>query len=376
VLPVNYEVVARIRGLEPNQAVLLGDANVVGNFNETARSHRLDKTGPRGRDFTLRMVWAADRKRALFCGANHGVPHRLNDVWEFDLAALTWVMLYAPDLPRDYAGLGPDYRDVVFRDGILYTQRGGPAVIAHTWWGLTYDPQRKMLLFMNPWVTDKKKMVEMLGGNPAELYPGPPMWGFSPEQGAWTMIKSEPPYPRPIFGGMLEYVPGLNRTLWHANNWQLRATWALNSETWSWENLHANPAGDFEQQAAQPEQVGYVDPKRKKLMVQRHKNTHHFDIENNTWANVISRGPEAADVPYGHDAHSPMVYDPGSGQGLLVEFKTNNLWAYEPDTPRWTRLEPTGDPMPTGNKRLAYFDLAMKVFIVIEDTKVWAYRYQ
>jgi hypothetical protein len=57
------------------------------------------------------MVWAPERKRALYCGANHGVPHRLNDVWEFDLPSLSWVMLYAPDLPRDYAGMGKDFSD-------------------------------------------------------------------------------------------------------------------------------------------------------------------------------------------------------------------------------------------------------------------------
>ena len=78
---------------------------MLGDFNDTARRYNLHKTGPLARDFTLKMVWAPERKRVLFCGANHGVPHRLNDVWEFDLAALTWVMLYAPDLPREWASL-------------------------------------------------------------------------------------------------------------------------------------------------------------------------------------------------------------------------------------------------------------------------------
>ena len=59
------------------------------------------------------------RTRALFAGANHGSPHRLNDVWEFDLPSLTWAMLYAPDLPRGYADLGKDTSDVEFKDGVL-----------------------------------------------------------------------------------------------------------------------------------------------------------------------------------------------------------------------------------------------------------------
>jgi hypothetical protein len=32
--------------------------------------------------------------------------------------------------------------------------------------------------------------------------------------------------------------------------------------------------------------------------------------------------------------------------------------------------------MPEGNKRLAYFDPAHNVFVVIRDTTVWAYQYK
>ena len=126
-------VLQKLAALKPNQATLLGKADVVGEFNETARKYDLHRTGPKGRDFTIKMCWAPERKRALFCGANHGVPHRLNDVWEFDLPSLTWAMLYAPDLPRGYGDLGKDTSDCEFRDGVLVTKRGGPAVIAQTW---------------------------------------------------------------------------------------------------------------------------------------------------------------------------------------------------------------------------------------------------
>lgn len=32
--------------------------------------------------------------------------------------------------------------------------------------------------------------------------------------------------------------------------------------------------------------------------------------------------------------------------------------------------------MPTGNRRLAYFDPAHGVFVVIDATTIWAYRYR
>jgi len=376
-LPPNATALATIKRLQPNEAAIIGKAKVVGEFNAVAKRYNLHRTGPRGRDFTLKMVWAQERKRVLFCGANHGVPHRLNDVWEFDLAAMTWAMLYAPDNPRDYGGLGRDFSDVEFKNGILITKRGGPAVIAHTWWGLTYDPVGRQMLFMNTWVTNKKKAVELLGGDPSRLYTGPPLWGFTPQSGKWTMLQTKPPRPRPIFGGMLEYVPDLKGTIWHANNWQMRATWLFDAKANTWKDL--KPNGDrkqFQQQAPQPEQVGYYDPQRKQIIVQRHWATHHYDVKSNAWKKVLDEAKNSPRVPYGHDARSPMYHDPRSGHGLLVRFQTNTLWAYDPGKRSWTKLQPKGDPMPTGRKRLAYFDPERNVFVVIDGTTVWAYRYR
>lgn len=376
-LPPNDAILAKLKALKPNHGVLLGQAKVVGEFNDVARKFDLHKTGPRGRDFTIRMVWAADRQRVLFCGANHGVPHRINDVWEFDLAALTWAMLYAPDNPRDYTGIGKDFSDVEFKDGVLFTKRGGPAVIAHTWWGLTYDPERKVMLFMNTWVTDQKKAVQQLGGDPAKLYAGPPLWSFSPQTAQWKMFQTEKPYPRPIFGGMLEYIPELKGTMWHANNWQMRASWLYDARANTWKDLKSNgkPA-EFEKHAAEPEQVGYYDPKRKLVITHRHRATSHYDPKTNAWTKVVDAPKDSETVPHGHDAYAPMYHDPVSGHGLLVEFRTNTLWAYDPDARTWTKLRPEGEKMPEGNKRLAYFDPVQRVFVIIDGTRVWAYRYQ
>jgi hypothetical protein len=369
-------VLEKLASLKPNQSIRLGTADVVGEFNETARKYDLHKTGPKGRDFTIKLCWAPDRKRALFCGANHAVPHRLNDVWEFDLPSLTWVMLYAPDLPRGYVDLGKDTSDVEFKDGILITKRGGPAIIAHTWWGLTYDPSKKALLFMNNWVTDRKKAVLALGGNPEDLYNGPPLWAFFPATGKWKAFHAPRPYPVPIFGGLLEYLPELNGSVWHANNWQMHGTWRHDFDKDTWTDLKANGGGkSFEAEAPDAEQIGYHDPKRKRLVVQRHHDTHHYDITTNTWKKVSLGRKDDDRSPFGHDARSVFYHDPVSGQGLLVQFETNTLWVHDPDKITWTKLSPQGDPMPTGGKRLAYVDPALNALIVIDGASVWAYRY-
>jgi hypothetical protein len=371
------DVAERLATLKPGRGVLLGKADVVGEFNDTARRYDLHRTGPKGRDFTIKMCWAPERKRALFCGANHGVPHRLNDVWEFDLPSLTWAMLYAPDLPRGYTDLGKDTADVVLKDGILVTRRGGPAVIAHTWWGLTYDPRKRALLFMNTWVGDKKKMAAGVGGNPDEVYDGPPLWAFFPAEKTWKPFKAAKPYPVAIFGGMLEYVPELGGSVWHANNWQMRGTWLHDFDKDTWKDLKANGGGkEFGTESPEPEQVGYHDPKRKIVIVQRHHDTYHFDPKKAEWKKVLSGDKGDGKSPYGHDARSVLYHDPASGHGLLVQFQTNSLWAYDPDVLTWTKLATGGDPMPTGGKRLAYLDPAMNALIVIDGTTAWAYRYR
>lgn len=112
------------------------------------------------------------------------------------------------------------------------------------------------------------------------------------------------------------------------------------------------------------------------MVVQRHHDTHHFDPKKNEWKKVLVGDKDDGKSPYGHDARSVVYHDPVSGHGLLVQFQTNTVWAYDPDKIAWTKLSPEGDPMPTGGKRLAYVDPALNAAVVIDGTTVWAYRYK
>ena len=369
-------VLARLAALPAGHGAVLGEARLVGDFNDTARRFNLHQTGPRGRDYSLKMAWAPQRGRALFAGANHGQPHRLNDVWEFDLGALSWVLLYPPDLPRDNAQLGKDASDVVVRDGVVQTRRGGPAILGHTWWGLTWDAARERLLWMNVWVTKPEKLIEQLGGDPDTRYKGLPLWSFDPQRGQWTLLRSEGPAPRSMFGGLLEYIEPLGGSVWHANNWQSRGTWVFASQQNTWRNLAANAeSGDFNRQAPGAEQVGYYDPQRKLLVVQRGRATFHFDVASAQWTRVRDEGKESDAVPNGHDAHSAFVHDPVSGEGLFVDLRNGALWAYQPASHDWRRLTVQGEALPDGRRRLVYFDADHGVLTVIDGRRVWAYRH-
>jgi len=367
---------ARIEALKPNEGALLGRARVSGDFNEVARRFDLQRTGPRSRNYSLKMVWAPDRGRALFLGANHGQPHRLNDVWEFDLAAMSWILLYAPDNPRSYDGLGDDASDVVFEDGVLRTRRGGPAVIGHAWWGATYDPVHRQLLFMNIWPTKQDAAIRQLGGDPAARYKGPPLWAFDPATRRWLAVKT-PPGPGSPYGAMLEYVPDLRGAVWHMNNWQMSATWLYSPAERAWSRLPVNQdRKDFQAQAPGRELIGYYDPLRKIIVAQHEKSTYHFDVARNEWTKVLAESADSIRVPRGNDARAVFYHDHASGKGLLLDLKARELWVYDPGERTWARLQPDGDPMPNGERMLAYLDPSRNVLAVINDTSVWVYRYK
>lgn len=103
-------------------------------------------------------------------------------------------------------------------------------------------------------------------------------------------------------------------------------------------------------------------------------------FDHDTWIKrlreSVNHSKEPFVVPYGHDAFSTFQHDPVSGHGLLLDYKANAIWAYDPDKTAWTKLKPEGDPMPKSGTRLAYFDPLRKVFTVVDGVKVWAYRYQ
>ena len=364
------DVLRRVRALTPGDAVELGHATVVGELNDTARRFGLQRTGPQARDYCRRMAWAPQRSRALYAGANHGTPHRLNDVWEFDLRSLSWILLYAPDLPRGYANLGSDASDVLFVDGELRTRRGGPAVIGHTWSGLTWSLRHRCMLFMNTWPVDVDAMVRSIGADPSQRDRSPPLWAFDPDTGQWSRWRTPGPWPKAAVGALLEDVPELGGVVWHMNNWQLQGSWLLRDSDRQWERIASTQQQpDFSSQAPGRELVGYHDPARRLIVAQFQDRTFHFDTMRRRWADMA-----APDAPRAHDATATFVRNPIDGGGVLVDLNGGRLWLYDPDKPSWTPWAPHGSPMPPGRHTLAYADMNLGVIVVIDDTAVWVCR--
>lgn len=373
VLKPSDKVIKKLEALGDNSSCILEGTRIIEDLGDFAKGwHSMKETGPTGRDFTIKMAWMPDRKRAFFCGANHGSPHRFNDAWEYDLASNTWVLLYKPD----YNDRGPitdyDKQTLVLKDGWLRTKKGGPAHPAHTWWGLTYDPVFKAAIWYAAWPGYRlQSKLDAIGAKKEDLFPGPPIWAFHTTTRTWEPIPTEKPWPRNAFGSSLEYIPELGGCLWQYRN----STWLLDSKNKTWKLL-------TDKKAAVPiESLVCYDRDRRLLIAHRgpYKDalprTFHMSLKGKPsgWEQVL----ESADLPNGHDARSLMYFDPVGKVALLYERKEKRIWTYNPDKKAWSQLSPKGPAPPFGPKErvIAYMDPARNVFVVIGYGKVWCYRH-
>ncbi len=360
----------------------------VGKWNATSKYYGMERTGPVGRDFCVKAVWAPERKRAIFCGGNHGSPHRLNDAWEYDLPSNTWVMLFAPDpnKPRknwhEWAK-----KTAIVRDGVVMSKNGGPLDTWHTWWQMTYDPNMKALIWANPWSVEKK-VPDVLGMSEAEkakLYWGHPFWLFYPEEKKWKPLKTKPPYPTHKIGGAqaMEYVPDLGGPVFYSANWFSNGMWVYSPKKNSWRNLKANKGANLYHNKTTPrsEAVMAWDSKLKILVAtdvsKTGRNTYHYNPLTNLWTKVISEPKDSTKVPLAHDASSPIGYDPVGEVVVLYDAKTpDHIWTYHAGEKKWTKNKLKGPPGPARNKLIGYWDPARNVMVVDSRGKVWVCRYR
>lgn len=376
-LPPDAETLKQIDALGDNSACILGDPKIIEDLGDFAKGwHNMKKTGPGGRDFTIKMAWMPDRKRAFFCGANHGSPHRFNDGWEYDLASNTWVLLYTPDY-NDRGGITDyDKQTLMLQDGWLRTKKGGPGHPAHTWWGLTYDPSQRAVLWYCAWPGYRlKEKLDAIGATQDQLYKGPPMWAFHPNEKKWEPLPSTQPWPRNKFGASLQYVPELKGSLWNYDD----NAWLFDAANKTWKNLTVKSA------ALPIETVTCYDPGRKLMIAHRGppkegqpRRTWHCAVQGDKVGAWEPAAEGNDDLPNGHDASSWMYFDPVGKVALLYERGSNAIWSYDPDQKKWAKNTPQGAAPKWAEKErtLAYFDTARNVFVVVGYDSVWCYRFK
>jgi hypothetical protein len=380
VLAADPAVMKIVNSLEAGHGAKLPRFKVAGDINAEAKRWGLDKRGPGCRDYCLKMAWMPERKRAIFYGANHGVPHRLNDVWEHDLPSNTWYCLYGPDQSKgrkaDWKDVDPDSEET--KAGIIRTKRGGPAIVPHSWWNLTYDHRLKAMLTPCSWSMSNKTYFKLLKKGKHK----PPLWAFYPEKKKWEpILGARGDLPRYENARQMEYVPELGGTVWTKS----AGMYLYDSKANTWKQL--GKKSKYGKDLPPRTSVTVYLPDRKMLVAHARAGkgkpsqgypesmTYHYSTEKNEWKKV-AHSKERNNPPPGFDAQTNFAYDSVAKVCLLWDpVYSKALWAYDPEKIKWTKLAIKGAQPPTKGKdvKLAYYDTARNVFVV---NGLWVYRHK
>lgn len=346
---------------------------------------------PQRRDFGNKIAYAPDRGTGMYAGMNHGVPHRINDAWEYHLGSNTWHLLFFPDPQPRTAGWFAEH--AMIEDGYLQTRRHGMINGAHTWDGITYDPEVRRMYWAN--VNENRPMGlaferrvpleayayetgQSIEDVTAQLLPGTHLWMFDGADGRWYRHIGARPYPRMIMqGAALEYISDLRKTVWYTCQWNESGMWAYDSATNEWTSLapngganvyHDNEEFTFPMAEAQ---MRYGQGSRTMVAVLRNR-TWHYDIDRNEWslANVDEENNTG-------DWITAFSYDSKNDVFLLVQPSTASVRAYHVRTRTWETLPVNGPPVRTNMAPASYYDPVHNVMVVLDGRAqtMWLYRY-
>ncbi len=392
------------------------------------KMYGVERLGPGQRDYCNKMAYAPGRESALYAGGNHQVPHRMNDVWEYHLGSNTWHLLYAPDggnpskhkaayfltsraLVRDPNKTLSEkeqqqiaaYRqwwteNVVFRDGHLTTNRGGPIMPAHTWDAFCYDERAGKLIWgMGASPAAQLSTHAYFTGRPMSQLEKQadatysPMWMFDSKTKRWSHYRTSAK--RAALRGMgatMVWLPDVGKSLWYvaAQNVSPAAfeMWLFDAVADKWTELKPNGGKSIstlatkDKVAPMSEQQTAYSPKHKKLVAVLKHDTFVYDLAANVWSKVATD-----ERIYGHDARSVFAYDEKSDTFLLAfppegRGKRLQLAAFSLATNRWNLIEPSGPEVPEikYGGYMGYYDPQHNAFVVQgrSSNRMWAYRHR
>lgn len=379
VLSPDTELLAKIEALPDNTWLKLPPCKTTGDMGVISKDPDYKRIGPRVRDYCNRLVWAPERKRALYTGGGHNI-HPWNDVWEFDLASNTWVCLYGADPVPPRLGPGKEteaeawYKaNSVVKDGVVRTPRGGPLRPCHTWWSLCYDPDLKRMLFLESHkgffcvdkaalakahgLDPKDPMFQTYGSGPGEAW----LFAFYPETREWKEVLTKVPKARE--SSLLEYLPE-TKTIW----WASGKTYLYDATKKNWNPVPKNGATGGGATA--------YDPDTKKVVATVGLETWVFDCTTSTWTQALKDAPDGTIIP-----HGTFNYDTAAKKFVLythlpIKDKPNagaRLWLYDVKENKWTAPAPQGDCPKVGNVA-GYYDAARNVTVIYSNSETWVYR--
>lgn len=364
-LTPDQTLLARIKALPDNTWMKLPPPKVIGDLDWLPRDDWKRTGGPMARDYSNKMAWMPDRKRAIYAAGGHNAD-KTNDVWEYDLASNTWICLYGADEPAQ--GKTPEWiKDhLVLKDGVLQTLRGAPARLTHSF-NWNYDSFRR-LAFMTEGgrgaaFVDHSVVAKGLGLTDAELAakwkPGPYILTFDPYARKW--------------GFVTENVVGCQEACSAAYIPELKSWWVHSRQSAGMYDLDRkinkplsmkNSGGGYECLTAYDSDT--------KTVVEVHRaeenkpnRTFTYAVDTDTWKTAQDNAPAGAACPQGY-----FDYDSHGKKCVLytTQFKPC-YWIYDVTANAWTPIETTGDipkdgpPCPIAGRYLGYYDQERDVLV-------------
>jgi len=347
----------------------------------------------------------------MYCGADHGTPHGLNDVWEFHLGSNSWNLILPPASDKHrYAGVrnamhrarklvekGVDveknkaiikekeaymrkwWSKMSVAEGYIQSPNGGPVYPWHTWDGLTYDTRTKRLYWaeLSSDNVGKRHAVQVrhtrnyakFTGKDAEklvamIRPGTSMYAYDSAEGRWMRQMGAGPFPNMRgMGGSLHYIPDIDKTIWYCNVYNTvggrDGMWTYDAKTNKWSQLLSKGqiAGQVKSGAAPGEELQMAySSKHKKLVSVQGRRTFTYDVKANRWSKA------AACPGYASDSQSVFDYDSGADVFIFV-YKdapgkrgySDEPWrlaAYDLKTDKWEVVKIKGQNLPQDPKRV------------------------
>lgn len=379
VLQPDNELLAKIAALPDNTWLKLPPLKITGDRGSLKKDPDYERTGPMVRDYCNKIVWAPDRKRALYTGGGHNT-HPQNDVWEFDLASNTWVCLYGADpvpprfsAEKEAEGIAWYKENSIFKDGVIRSPRGAPLRPCHTWWSLCYDSDQKRMLFLESHkgffgadktliakaygLDIKDPLLKTYGSGPGDAW----LFAFYPETKEWKEVLVNVPKGRE--SSCLEYLAD-SKTLW----WSSVKTYTYDATKKEWLAIPINGFGGGGETA--------YDPENKKIVATLGTETWVFDCSTNVWRQVLKDAPDGGLVPV-----STFCYDSNAKKFVLYTHlnlkgkpeNTVRLWLYDLKENKWTEPNPQGECPKMGNVA-GYYDPERNVTVIYSSSQTWVYR--
>ncbi len=411
-------IVARINELPSGHAMFLPSPTV--HAPEGYESSPWFTYGPGGRDFSNQMAYAPERETALYAGANHGSPHRLNDVWEFHLGSNTWQTLYAPTggdmrdrriqwghakrlidgetLTAEELAMTDEFR-VWWRENVMLHDAGylsindpghGPLDPSHCWDTLAYDSVNHRLVWpllasrqygmkVHQWAWDLPERPEIGEGLTAMLY-------FDLETSTWFPYRDQVGAPPVTSNSALSMVAiGGTEFVYAQSHWRDGVTgmFRWDSDTGVWTNMRPNDGANLQTLAAegafpQLDGLGEYSPDDNAILnvgqgdfVSREPTARLYRFDTNEWSATNPPGVQVS------DASGMLVYASAKGRFVLLKpsQRQSSLFEFDVATETWEEIRFTGPELQT-SAAFGYYDPRFDVVVLQQRSgrRVWVYR--